>query len=271
MSVFPFAALLRWWSLLVAGAVLSLGAEPGRSAHSTGGFTGPYAPAVEGARQGIASYYSRQLPTGQPEVRLLDSNREEIGRLVIVSNEPEGFECVFSDQRTHLRLIWNRARPAFSFSTDGQSPLTWEGDKKHARWVAVGVDALSAQGVLEKYARELKLAMAAMVDWNRRGIEPHFINSCWDFWYCDPWGGGGGGGVQICCTGPWVRGEYVADSRSWCCENARIDAGNECNNSCCWGCCKYLPCDAYCLLGDYGCFCGVSGQMCENCNGGYCF
>lgn len=181
-------------------------------------------------------------------------------------------------------MAWDRTHPGLSFSV-GDSPLnTWVPDAENKRWVPIAASVSAAQAVLEKYARELKLVMATIVDWNAQQVQVNLIDNCtweswgcepcdWDPWFCDPWGGGGGGGggFQICCTGPWVRGWALGDTRSLCCENAAQDASNQCNNSCCWGCCQYRACDALCLLGDCFCSCGVSGRMCESCRGGYCF
>jgi hypothetical protein len=71
----------------------------------------------------------------------------------------------------------------------------------------------------------------------------------------------------IACNGPYCRGTDVAPSRSYCCYEARLAAGSCCWNSLCIGCCQYLSnwgsCDAWCAVGDYFCFCGVTGISCS--------
>jgi len=65
------------------------------------------------------------------------------------------------------------------------------------------------------------------------------------------------------CTGRQVRGSSISGTRSGCCEAATDDANGQCSNGACWGCCSLLSCDASCALGDYGCFCGITGTACE--------
>jgi hypothetical protein len=73
---------------------------------------------------------------------------------------------------------------------------------------------------------------------------------------------------------PLCRGtSYAEASRSWCCNEAAMNANYCCTNMFCWGCCRRDECDAYCLLGDYVCvMCGVTGYRCgKNCfNDGDC-
>lgn len=58
------------------------------------------------------------------------------------------------------------------------------------------------------------------------------------------------------------RGFAVSGSRSHCCLEAEQDVNHCCTNGHCWGCCALLPCDAGCGIGDYICFCGMSGAWC---------
>lgn len=75
---------------------------------------------------------------------------------------------------------------------------------------------------------------------------------------------GGGSGPVIGCSYQYIRGNaYDEMSRALICERAKNDANMKCTNDLCWGCCKLLPCDAYCALGDYFCVvAGVYGQYC---------
>ncbi len=69
--------------------------------------------------------------------------------------------------------------------------------------------------------------------------------------------------LLIDCNGSHCRGFGTGGAASGCCAEAWQDASDCCTNGICWGCCQFLSCDKACGIGDYICFCGVTGIECS--------
>lgn len=129
------------------------------------------------------------------------------------------------------------------------------------RWVSHGS---SSQRILQRNGQDVQLMAAIHADFAKYtdGQWRELQNSdiCTDDIRVAP-------KVHCPCTGPWNRGDAVADTRSWCCYQATNEVNVKCWNQWCIGCCQLLECDAACLIGDYICVCGRSGREC----GGPCY
>lgn len=73
--------------------------------------------------------------------------------------------------------------------------------------------------------------------------------------------------VNLCppsCTGSLLHSDFFVNlEASLCCENAYFYLQGKCSNNFCFGCCRTLPCDVFCILGDgFGCACSHRGRSC---------
>jgi len=154
-----------------------------------------------------------------------------------------------------LSLRWDRINKEVWLSDTFKNEAYFKYDSSNHQWVSAKPDS---QVILNHYQIDAQIMVAIHADltenkaaWSKDVIKDGpFTDQC------------AVASVNCPCTGPWERGFSVADTRSWCCYQATGDVNSKCWNQWCIGCCRLLECDAACLIGDYICFCGRSGQEC---------
>ena len=64
-----------------------------------------------------------------------------------------------------------------------------------------------------------------------------------------------------------VKTGAFGQSKSSACYSAKSAAASECSNQYCYGCYSYMSsyCDCYCQVGDYYCYCSITGFPCKEC------
>jgi len=213
----------------------------------------------EGRKQGVASYSVAEL--GRLRfVEPFSKDGKSLGRLTL---EPlsAGVRTI-QYERGPLRLVvkWNTSTGQLEVSEEGvgrgRSSLK-RGPKGEVRAEPVVEDPAR---VLERNRKELELIGATLGDLGVSSRVRHPSAEC----------PGAPATLMRDTASNWsprcyeydVRGASVGDTRSGCCTEASFDAGYQCTNSYCWGCCRLEPCDAWCAAGDYFCMCGMTGYAC---------
>jgi hypothetical protein len=150
-------------------------------------------------------------------------------------------------------ILWDPAGGRFEL-TDRISGEAASLRLEDREWV--GTD--ESRALMDAHFGEVKMAAIVLTDYlvnSRQLVPPSSLKKA------SP----GLCGIELCiprCSGPIVRGQSVAYTRAWCCDEANQNAQVQCWNEWCIGCCRTLACDAVCSLGDFFCYCAVTGFSC---------
>ncbi len=201
--------------------------------------------AVEVINEGkdTVAFFTHRIPSRSGKLRIY--SEQEPNRV---------FMTLFREGKEVLSLQWDRINKEVWLSDSLGEEAYFKYDSRNHRWVSVKPDS---QVILKHYQIDIQIMAAIHADltenkaiWSQDVIKGSaFTEQCAVSGHCP-------------CTGSWERGFGLADSRSWCCYQATNDVNSKCWNQWCIGCCRLLDCDAACLIGDYICFCGRSGQEC---------
>lgn len=233
-------------------------------------------PATEVMRRlGVTAYRFASGAGGVPtHVELLDRQDARVGsfdtRLLRDGSREIQYQPEAADRFT---VNWN-GHVLELRTTAGTYTLGYDENSKKA---------IASEGASEAFEARRKdlVALAETIgELHKQGALSHrIVSNCmvdcgppddgggYDPFLSDPTIGGGGGQN---CSGPWLRGSVtsadidISSVRSIMCAEAERRVNVACDNQYCLGCCRVLPCDGFCVMGDYFCpMVGVSGEACS--------
>ena len=172
--------------------------------------------------------------------------------------ENEGMLLEFSREGDILSISWNPEQGEFTLQdTNGQTAYFFF---ENQGWVS-GTDESTT--VLEKYQDDVKLIGAIFSDVDSKPPSSIATSDQSTDICTSP---DSIAASDICCGGPQGFGECFRTTRSAACECATSNAGTDCWNNLCIGCCRWVgDCDCACLIEDYFCACGRHGYSCSPC------
>jgi|CXWL01.1.fsa_nt_gi hypothetical protein len=224
----------------------------------------------ESLARGIAAY-TLQREGKIVTVMTEDSTGTATGRYVLEFDTPKGIAVRFEDLGTALEMYWNPMNAEFQLSdlkTGQQSSarpgLTAEGKPFFEKSDGEGLMSRHEQGTARAFF-VLHQTMVNMGLYNQGEAKPRAFEQ--PVTPQKPLEPEDGLLVNLCppsCTGGLLHsGFFVNSASSLCCDNAYFYLQGLCWNQYCVGCCRTLPCDSACLVGDgFGCICSHRGQSC---------
>ncbi len=202
-------------------------------------------------------------------VTLFSSEKVAFGKARIEFDTPDGIVVMLQTTLADIRLTWNPQQGQFTVTEEGEGQtVRGRPTLDQGLGFALGGDP----GVLQRQRANAELAfvvmhqtlinlglfqgrttmplaleeapqLAAKVEEKR----PDALNLV-----CPP----------SCGGSILVSGVYANSGRALSCEQATQGVKVVCSNEHCFGCCRLLECDYYCVFGTYGCVCSRRGQSC---------
>lgn len=240
-------------ALVVAAALGSASLEAAAQHHEATG---------EMAALGVAEYWS-ESEGSQSRIEFIGSQGNVMAAIDVNAADPSALRAEISlstDAAQGLSFVWDQVHGTLKLRDpeSGQS-LESRYDLQKGSWQ--GDPRIGALG--RRYSREIALAALALDATLGAGKTTALTTAEPACAVGSVIPGVGISSILIDCDGFRCRGFGTGGSASGCCEEAWQDASNCCTNGICWGCCRFLACDKGCAIGDYICFCGVTGVECS--------